>query len=111
MKAVDGSCVEVSCHTTPHHRVIWYLYHSFQYPKLYDGKEPTSVEDSFRGRTSVPGNSAKGDCTLRIESVTWRDNNLKLYVWINPDESATQKFHHQFVTITIESKHSHGEVD
>ncbi|XP_024270172.1 sialic acid-binding Ig-like lectin 5 isoform X1 [Oncorhynchus tshawytscha] len=104
VKAVDGSCVEVSCHTAPHHRVIWYQYHSVHYPKLYDGKEPTSVGASFRGRTSVPGNSAEGDCTLRFESVTGRDNNLKLYVWINPDESPTQKFHHQIVTITIENR-------
>ncbi|XP_071240135.1 B-cell receptor CD22-like isoform X1 [Salvelinus alpinus] len=104
VKAVDGSCVEVSCHTAPHHRVIWYKYHSFHYPKLYDGKEPASVEASFRERTSVPGNASEGDCTLRVESVTWTDNNLQLYVWINPDESATHKFHHQIVTITIENR-------
>ncbi|XP_035601670.1 sialoadhesin-like [Oncorhynchus keta] len=104
VKAVDGSCVEVSCHTAPHHRVIWYRYHSILYPKVYDGKEPTSVESSFRGRTSVPGNASEGDCTLRVESVTWTDNNLQLYVWINPDESATQNFHRQIARITIENR-------
>ncbi|XP_041728122.1 sialic acid-binding Ig-like lectin 5 [Coregonus clupeaformis] len=104
VKAVDGSCVEVSCHTAPHHRVIWYRYHSINYPKVYDGKGPTSVEASFRGRTSVPGNAAEGDCTLRFESVTLIDNNLELYVWINPDESATQKFHNQIVRITVEKR-------
>ncbi|KAM9512415.1 myelin-associated glycoprotein-like isoform 2-T3 [Salvelinus alpinus] len=104
VKAVDGSCVEVSCHTAPHHRVIWYRYHSVLYPKVYDGKEPTSVETSFRGHTSVPGNASEGDCTLRVESVTWTDNNLQLYVWINPDESATQNVHHQIVRITIENR-------
>ncbi|CAB1333503.1 unnamed protein product, partial [Coregonus sp. 'balchen'] len=104
VKAVDGSCVEISCHTAPHHRVIWYRYHSINYPKVYDGKGPTSVEASFRGRTSVPGNAAEGDCTLRFESVTLIDNNLQLFVWINPDELATQKFHHQIVRITVEKR-------
>ncbi|XP_034144606.1 sialic acid-binding Ig-like lectin 5 [Esox lucius] len=97
--AVDGSCVEVSCQTAPHYRVIWYEYHSISYPKVYDGKDPASVGTNFKGRTSV-GNASEGDCTLRMERVTWTDDNLCLYVWINP-EVEKQKFYEQKIRIKV----------
>ncbi|XP_078143151.1 sialic acid-binding Ig-like lectin 5 [Centroberyx gerrardi] len=99
--ALEGSCVEVPCHTQRHRRVIWYQYDSLYYPKVYDGLSPHTVEGQFRGRTSVLGNAAEGNCTLRINRVRGADNNLQVYVWINPDEKPSQKFHQQIVTIRV----------
>lgn len=98
--AVEGSCVVVPCQTQPHSRVIWYQYHSIHYPVVYD-KHPHRIEHQFRGRTSVLGDSAQGNCTLTINNVKRADNNLQVYVWINPDSKAAQKFHDKTVTILV----------
>ncbi|XP_036931335.1 myelin-associated glycoprotein-like isoform X3 [Acanthopagrus latus] len=99
--AVEGSCVVVPCQTQPHSRVIWYKYHNTVYPVVYDGHSPHKVEDQFEGRTSVVGKATEGNCTLKINDVRSADNNIKVYVWINPDSKSTQKFHHQTVTISV----------
>ncbi|XP_039660610.1 myelin-associated glycoprotein-like [Perca fluviatilis] len=102
--AVEGSCVVLPCQTQPHSRVIWYQYHNRHYPVVYDGRHPTAVEDQFRGRTSVLGEAAEGNCTLLISNVKLADDNLKVYVWIDPDSKQTQKFYHQTVTVFVERK-------
>ncbi|XP_054477850.1 myelin-associated glycoprotein-like [Anoplopoma fimbria] len=104
VSAVEGSCVVVPCQTQSHSRVTWYQYHNIHYPVVYDGLNPTKVADQFRGRTSVPGKAAEGNCTLVIHNVKIADNHLNVYVWINPDAKQTQKFHHQTVTILVERK-------
>ncbi|KAK1895078.1 Myelin-associated glycoprotein [Dissostichus eleginoides] len=100
--AVEGSCVVVPCQTQPHSRVRWYQYHQMHYPVVYDGHLPNAVEKQFRGRTSILGEASEGNCSLMIDNVKTSDNNLKMYVWINPDSKSTQKFHHQTVTISVE---------
>ncbi|XP_072249342.1 B-cell receptor CD22-like [Leuresthes tenuis] len=102
--AVEGSCIVVPCKTQPHSRVIWYKYHNINYPVVYDGHHLNSVEAQFRGRTSVVGKSAEGNCTLKIDNVKPADNNLQVYVWINPDSERTQKFHQQTITIFVERR-------
>ncbi|XP_078027873.1 B-cell receptor CD22 isoform X1 [Epinephelus lanceolatus] len=102
--AVEGSCVVVPCKTQPHSQVTWYRYHSVIYPVVYDGHHPASVEDQFRGRTSVTGEAAEGNCTLVIDKVKSADNNLRVYVWIDPDSKSNQKFYDQTVTIIVERK-------
>ncbi|KAL7394186.1 hypothetical protein ABVT39_021969 [Epinephelus coioides] len=100
--AVEGSCVVVPCKTQPHSQVTWYRYHSVKYPVVYDGHHPASVEDQFRGRTSVTGEAAEGNCTLVIDKVKSADNNLRVYVWIDPDSKSNQKFYDQTVTIIVD---------
>lgn len=99
--AVQGSCVVVPCHTEQHIRVIWYKYHSRNYPVVYNGLQPNQVEFQFRGRTNVAGKAAEGNCTLNIKDVRMSDNNLQVYVWINPDSKGTQRFYDQTVTISV----------
>lgn len=91
----------VPCQTEPHDRVIWYQYHNIKYPVVYDGSHPYNVEKQFRGRTTVLGEAAAGNCTLMIDNVMRADNSLRVYVWINPDSQTTQKFHGQAVTIFV----------
>ena len=102
--AVEGSCVVVPCHTKPHSRVKWYQYHATKYPVVYDRDQPHKVEHQFRGRTSVVGKAADGNCTLVINDVRRTDNNIQVYVWINPDSVSTQKFYLQTVTISVIGK-------
>ncbi|KAK9514173.1 hypothetical protein VZT92_027659 [Zoarces viviparus] len=100
--AVEGSCVVVPCQTQSHSQVAWYRYHDIHYPVVYDGRNPTKVDNQFRGRTSVLGKAAEGNCTLMIDNVKKADNNLLVYVWINPDSKPAQKFYQQTVTIIVE---------
>lgn len=101
VKAVEGSCAVVPCQTEPHSRVIWYQYHNTHYPVLYDGHRPFKVEDQFRGRTTVKGVAAEGNCTLTIYDMRREENYLQVYVWINPESKAPQRFYDQTVTIIV----------
>uniref|UniRef100_A0A672G2L0 Ig-like domain-containing protein n=1 Tax=Salarias fasciatus TaxID=181472 RepID=A0A672G2L0_SALFA len=97
--AVEGSCVVIPCQTQPHSRVIWYQYHKINYPVVYDGLRPQTMEYQFRRRTSVPGDASEGNCSLLIANVKRNEDQLKVYVWINPDQESSQKFHEKTVTI------------
>lgn len=100
--AVEGSCVVVSCQTSePHSRVIWYQYHGIHYPVVYDGLHPEAVLHQFRGRTSVPGKAAEGNCSLMIDNVQKADNNLQVYASIDTESKAALMFHYQTVTIIV----------
>ncbi|XP_034554386.1 Schwann cell myelin protein-like [Notolabrus celidotus] len=99
--AVEGSCVVVPCKTKTHVWATWYQYAKFSYPKVYDRFLP-SVEQQYRGRTSVLGSAAEGNCTLLIRNIKREDNNLEVYVWIDPDSPATQKYYDQTVRIYVE---------
>ena len=96
--AYEGTCVEVPCHTQPHHqRVIWYKHDPIHWYKVYDSHDPTGVIEQFRGRTSVHDNSSAGDCTLRIDNIRAADNNIKVYVWIEPGRKMSKKVKISFV--------------
>lgn len=99
--AVQGTCVLIPCRTSPHNRVAWYQYHPVQWPKVYDSQNARSVIDQFRGRTSVLGLPQKGDCSLRIDAVKPADDGIGLYVWINPDESSSQKLYKKTVVLKV----------
>uniref|UniRef100_A0A3Q3LT06 Myelin-associated glycoprotein-like n=1 Tax=Mastacembelus armatus TaxID=205130 RepID=A0A3Q3LT06_9TELE len=102
--AVEGTCVVVRCQTEPYSRVTWYQYHDIYYPVVYDGVYPSTVEHQFRGRTKLLGEPAEGNCTLRIDDMRPTDNNIKVYVWVNPGTKTNQKFYQQTVTILVERK-------
>ncbi|KAG9283785.1 myelin-associated glycoprotein-like isoform X3 [Astyanax mexicanus] len=89
--AVEGSCVTLPCSTSPHSDVIWYLYRKSSYPIVYSRKTE-DIRDDFRGRTSAPGSSSEGNCSLRIDRVRPDENELKLYPWIHPDTG--NKYHY-----------------
>lgn len=99
--AVEGSCVVVPCLTQPHTRVIWYQYHKRHYPVVYDGLHPQKVEVQFRGRTSLLGKASEGNCSLKIDNLRSADNNLQVYVSINPGSTGTKYFFDQTVTISV----------
>lgn len=88
----------VPCQTEEYERVVWYRYHGVKYPVVFDRIKPNTVEAQFRGRTSVPGKATEGNCSLKIDKVWQTDNNLKIYVWINPD---SEKLNLQTVTIKV----------
>uniref|UniRef100_A0A3B4U9J9 Ig-like domain-containing protein n=1 Tax=Seriola dumerili TaxID=41447 RepID=A0A3B4U9J9_SERDU len=102
--SLEGSCVVVPCQTQPHSQVNWYQYHTLHYPVVYDKLHPDKIEEQFRGRTSVQGNAADGNCTLMIDNVRGDDNNLQVYVWIYP-ALKEQRFYDQTVTIFV-GKHA-----
>ncbi|KAK2844916.1 hypothetical protein Q5P01_011575 [Channa striata] len=102
--AVEGSCVIVPCQTEPHSEVIWYEYHGTNYPVVFGRTKTNNIAKKFRGRTSVLGEAKDGNCTLRINDVRPADNNLKVYVWINPGSKQNQRFYDQTVTIVVERK-------
>uniref|UniRef100_A0AAQ6IP38 Immunoglobulin V-set domain-containing protein n=1 Tax=Anabas testudineus TaxID=64144 RepID=A0AAQ6IP38_ANATE len=96
--AVEGSCVVVPCQTKPYSRVIWYQYHRLHYPVVYAS---SNVAEQFKGRTSLLGKAAEGDCSLMINDVRSDDNNLQIYAWIYPESDSNKKFYDQTVTITV----------
>lgn len=99
--ALEGSCVVVPCKTEPHSRATWYQYHNVKYPVVFDEVQPDTTAAQFRGRTSVLGKAEEGDCTLMIDDVRQEDNNIAIYVWINPDSKTNQRFFDQTVTIVV----------
>uniref|UniRef100_A0A8B9L6T5 Ig-like domain-containing protein n=1 Tax=Astyanax mexicanus TaxID=7994 RepID=A0A8B9L6T5_ASTMX len=82
--AVDGSCVTLPCSTSPHSDVVWYLSITGRDPIVYSSNTG-DITDSFRRRTSVSGDPAQGDCSLKIDRVRSDDNGEILYPWIHPD--------------------------
>ncbi|KAL6462148.1 hypothetical protein MHYP_G00285700 [Metynnis hypsauchen] len=87
VKAVEGSCVKISCSTGSHDEVKWYKYKSMGYPIVYS-RTTADIIDGFRGRTSVPGRPSQGDCSLQINNVRQEDNGISLYPWIYPETSS-----------------------
>uniref|UniRef100_A0A672G2K2 B-cell receptor CD22 n=1 Tax=Salarias fasciatus TaxID=181472 RepID=A0A672G2K2_SALFA len=65
--AVEGSCVVIPCQTQPHSRVIWYQYHKINYPVVYDGLRPQTME--YQGRVSL----LEPDVRQRICSIVIND--------------------------------------
>uniref|UniRef100_W5K4F0 Immunoglobulin domain-containing protein n=1 Tax=Astyanax mexicanus TaxID=7994 RepID=W5K4F0_ASTMX len=76
--AVEGSCVTLPCSTSPHSDVVWYLYRKASSPIVYSRKTE-DIRDDFRGRTSAPGSSSEGDCSLTIDRVRPDENDESLY--------------------------------
>uniref|UniRef100_W5MDN7 Ig-like domain-containing protein n=1 Tax=Lepisosteus oculatus TaxID=7918 RepID=W5MDN7_LEPOC len=99
--AMEGSCVVIPCHTSPYRKAVWYLYKKIGYPKVYDQSDVGGVIDQFRGRTSLIGDTQQGNCSLKISNIKPSENQMQLYVWINPDETYNQRFYDRTVRITV----------
>ncbi|KAG9283781.1 B-cell receptor CD22-like isoform X1, partial [Astyanax mexicanus] len=81
--AVEGSCVTLPCSTSPHSHVVWYLHRQLSSPVVYSTNQKDILK-KFKGRTSVTGDPAEGDCSLRIDRVQPEDNDENLYPWTYP---------------------------
>ncbi|XP_056400851.1 B-cell receptor CD22-like isoform X2 [Hyla sarda] len=86
--ALIGSCVEIPCTYDPGtsgpSSTVWYLYDRIYYQEILNTKNPSSVLQEYRGRTSlVPGQ----DCTLRIDPVRREDGNRHYYPGITEHKS------------------------
>ncbi|XP_063054084.1 myelin-associated glycoprotein-like [Engraulis encrasicolus] len=84
VRAVEGSCVVIPCHTSSHTRVIWYKHQRSGWPVVYDGWNLRNAVDGFEGRVSMPGRSSDGNCSLRIDNVRMSDG-IKMFPYINPE--------------------------
>lgn len=90
-----GSCIIVPCSFTysksqpPDLRVIWYLYQSNEYPRVYDQQQ--SVIRKFEGITSLIGTVGEGNCSFKIEKLEMMHNQDRLYPWI--DEHSITSYH------------------
>ncbi|XP_069802827.1 sialic acid-binding Ig-like lectin 13 [Dendropsophus ebraccatus] len=90
VSALIGSCVEIPCTyhpagTSAPSSTVWYLYGGGDYPKILNTKDPSSVIEEYRGRTSlVPGEKS---CTLRIDPVREEDGGNLYYPGIAEDRS------------------------
>lgn len=81
VKAIRGSCVLVPCHTVSYSEVKWYKYKGVGYPVVYS-RDHSEIMEEFKWRTSVPGYSQDGNCSLRINNVKQQDGEVDLYVWV-----------------------------
>ncbi|XP_036413801.1 sialic acid-binding Ig-like lectin 12 [Colossoma macropomum] len=97
VKAVKGSCVMISCHTSSHSHVNWFKYKGVGYPVVYS-RNTAGIIAEFRGRTSVPGSPSQGDCSLKINNVRQEDNGISLYPWIYPETSSNQ---YKYILINV----------
>ncbi|XP_036414633.1 Schwann cell myelin protein-like isoform X2 [Colossoma macropomum] len=115
VKAVKGSCVMISCHTSSHSHVNWYKYKGVGYPVVYS-RNTADIIAEFRGRTSVPGSPSQGDCSLKINNVRQEDNGISLYPWIYPETSSNQYKYilinvvNPEISISVENSRTEGNV-
>lgn len=62
-------------------RVIWYLFQDNQYSPVFD--ERLNVISKYRGLTSLTGDFAKQDCSLRIDKLDKIHSQDRLFPWID----------------------------
>ncbi|XP_047664712.1 CD166 antigen homolog [Tachysurus fulvidraco] len=98
--AIRDSCVLVPCSTIPYSKVDWYKYKTVGYPVVYSNVQSEILEE-FKGRTSVPGDARKGDCSLRINNVQMEDGEIDLYVWVFKPDGSHDGFEYHTTKINI----------
>ncbi|KAL7840078.1 hypothetical protein AOLI_G00254010 [Acnodon oligacanthus] len=106
VKAVEGSCVKISCQTSSHREVKWYKYKGVGYPVVYS-RNTADITAEFRGRTSAPGSASQGDCSLQIDNVRQEENGISLYPWIYPETSSNQ---YKYIQINVVKPEIHISV-
>ncbi|KAL7840077.1 hypothetical protein AOLI_G00254000 [Acnodon oligacanthus] len=106
VKAVEGSCVKISCQTSSHREAKWYKYKGVGYPVVYS-RNTADITAEFRGRTSAPGRASQGDCSLQIANVRQEDNGISLYPWIYPQTSSNR---YKYIQINVVKPEIHISV-
>ncbi|XP_077312679.1 B-cell receptor CD22-like [Lithobates pipiens] len=79
MITLEGSCVVIPCKFTyaKLKPVIKGLkYTKSKWGEIYNSKNSSSVLKSFSGRVSLVGDLAKGNCTIKINDLSYQDDGL-----------------------------------
>ncbi|XP_065136625.1 uncharacterized protein [Paramisgurnus dabryanus] len=105
---LEGSCLVVPCSfyytsypPSDPNRVVWYKWHSINYPLVYDPRYPYEVDGKFQGKTDLYGNPSKWSCSLLIKSVDLSHHGEKIYAWIDPENVGKSTYRFFDVTSMI----------
>ncbi|XP_028280942.1 uncharacterized protein LOC114448280 isoform X2 [Parambassis ranga] len=85
---LKGSCIVIPCNfiytvSQPANlQVVWYLYQSNGYPAVFNQRDRNVISE-FNGLTSLIGNVAEQNCSLKIQGLKMSHNQDRLYPWID----------------------------
>ncbi|XP_058655128.1 uncharacterized protein LOC131554080 isoform X3 [Onychostoma macrolepis] len=104
---LKGSCLVIPCSFSyksnpPKNprRIVWYQQDSKGLPLVYDPLHPNNVNEKFRGKTDLYGES-DWDCSLLITTLEPSHNGEKLYTRIDPENIAWQNYEFDDATSTV----------
>ncbi|XP_073674442.1 uncharacterized protein [Garra rufa] len=104
---LKGSCLVIPCSfryksNPPKNprRAVWYQRDSKGSPLVYDPLYPNNVDEKFRGKTDLYGES-DWDCSLLIKNLEMFYNEEKLYTRIDPENIAWQNYEIDDATSTV----------
>ncbi|RXN21701.1 myelin-associated glyco -like isoform X2 [Labeo rohita] len=104
---LKGSCLVIPCSFSyksnpPKNprRVVWYERDSKGSPLVYDRLHPNDVNEKFKGKTGLYGES-DWDCSLLIKNLELSHNREKLYTRIDPENIAWQNYETDDATSTV----------
>ncbi len=104
---LKGSCLVIPCSFSytsnpPRNprRVVWYRQDSKGLPLVYDTLHPNNVNEMFRGKTDLYGES-ESDCSLLIKNLGLSHNGEKLYTRIDPENIVWQNYETDDATSTV----------
>lgn len=104
---LHGSCLVIPCTfsysyyppVNPY-RIVWYEYVNRGYPLVYDGWNPASVIDRYKGRTSLYKGTYK-DCSLLIKYLSYSHDGDRIYAWVDPENVGSRTYSFYDVTTLI----------
>uniref|UniRef100_A0A8C1A8L4 Ig-like domain-containing protein n=1 Tax=Cyprinus carpio carpio TaxID=630221 RepID=A0A8C1A8L4_CYPCA len=104
---LKGSCLVIPCSfnykSNPPkkpRRVVWYRRDSEGLPLVYDYLYPYNVNEKYRGKTDLYGES-DWNCSLLIKNLESSHNGEKLYTRIDPENIAWQNYETDDATTTV----------
>ncbi|XP_043114180.1 uncharacterized protein LOC122358440 isoform X2 [Puntigrus tetrazona] len=104
---LQGSCLVIPCYFTYKSNppknprsVVWYLRGSKGLTSVYDPMNPYNVNEKFRGKTDLYGES-NWDCSLLIKTLESSHNGEKLYTRIDPENIAWKNYETDDATSTV----------
>ncbi|XP_073511412.1 B-cell receptor CD22-like [Phyllobates terribilis] len=102
LDVLKGSCVDIPCRITyPNDAhtfsLFWYQNILIGFPQIFNSRNLTDVENKYRGRTNLVGNSMD-NCSLRINYV---QEPVEIYPGINEDIKAYYINNERFCRLSI----------
>lgn len=108
IRGLHKSCLVIPCSFSYQYypprnpyRIVWYQYVNRGYPLVFDGWNPTSVIDRYKGRTMLY-NKEYRDCSLLIKDLSFSHNGDRIYTWIDPENVGKGTFRFYDVTTLIQ---------